>query len=191
MALPGISFEIVRTAGPVLGVRTDRGGLLALTERGPEEQPTLVHGAAEFHEVFGGTLDGTLGAIAADAFFKNGGQELVVGRFVPCEAKAARGELPFVPATGLVPALKLLVSQGGAFGNRVNVDSTIYVRRRLRGACTVLPSPTTLSFTGLTKSTTLFSFSTMCTGMRIVRALSAIARVTAWRIHHVAYVENL
>ena len=34
--------------------------------------------------------------------------------------------------------------------------------------------------------TTLFSFSTMCTGMRMVRALSAIARVTAWRIHHVA-----
>ena len=39
--------------------------------------------------------------------------------------------------------------------------------------------------------TTLFSFSTMCTGMRIVRALSAMARVTAWRIHQVAYVENL
>ena len=34
--------------------------------------------------------------------------------------------------------------------------------------------------------TTLFSFSTMCTGMRMVRALSAMARVTAWRIHHVA-----
>ena len=34
--------------------------------------------------------------------------------------------------------------------------------------------------------TTLFSFSTMCTGMRIVRALSAIARVTACRIHQVA-----
>ena len=33
---------------------------------------------------------------------------------------------------------------------------------------------------------TLFSFSTMCTGMRIVRPLSAIARVTAWRIHQVA-----
>jgi len=25
----------------------------------------------------------------------------------------------------------------------------------------------------------------------MVRAWSAIARVTAWRIHHVAYVENL
>ena len=33
---------------------------------------------------------------------------------------------------------------------------------------------------------TRFSFSTMWTGMRIVRALSAIARVTAWRIHQVA-----
>ena len=31
----------------------------------------------------------------------------------------------------------------------------------------------------------------MCTGMRIVRAWSAIARVIAWRIHQVAYVENL
>ena len=37
----------------------------------------------------------------------------------------------------------------------------------------------------------LFSFSTTCTGIRIVRALSASARATAWRIHHVAYVENL
>ena len=37
----------------------------------------------------------------------------------------------------------------------------------------------------------LFSRSTMCTGMRIVRALSASARLTAWRIHQVAYVENL
>ena len=33
--------------------------------------------------------------------------------------------------------------------------------------------------------------STMCTGMRMVRAWSASARLTAWRIHHVAYVLNL
>jgi hypothetical protein len=31
----------------------------------------------------------------------------------------------------------------------------------------------------------------MCTGMRIVRAWSAMLRVIACRIHHVAYVENL
>ena len=33
---------------------------------------------------------------------------------------------------------------------------------------------------------TLLIDSTMCTGMRIVRAWSAMARVMAWRIHHVA-----
>jgi len=37
----------------------------------------------------------------------------------------------------------------------------------------------------------LFSFSTTCTGMRIVRDLFATPRCTAWRIHQVAYVENL
>jgi hypothetical protein len=34
--------------------------------------------------------------------------------------------------------------------------------------------------------TSLFMFSTMCTGMRMVRAWSASARVMAWRIHQVA-----
>jgi len=33
---------------------------------------------------------------------------------------------------------------------------------------------------------TLLMASIMCTGTRIVRAWSAIARVMAWRIHHVA-----
>ena len=37
----------------------------------------------------------------------------------------------------------------------------------------------------------LLIVSTMCTGTRIVRAWSAMPRVMAWRIHHVAYVENL
>jgi hypothetical protein len=31
----------------------------------------------------------------------------------------------------------------------------------------------------------------MCTGMRMVRDWSASARVMPWRIHQVAYVENL
>ena len=37
----------------------------------------------------------------------------------------------------------------------------------------------------------LLIVSTMCTGIRMVRAWSAIARVMACRIHQVAYVENL
>ena len=39
--------------------------------------------------------------------------------------------------------------------------------------------------------TTLWMVSTMWTGIRMVRAWSAMARVMAWRIHQVAYVENL
>ena len=35
------------------------------------------------------------------------------------------------------------------------------------------------------------SASLTCAGTRMVRPLSAMARVMAWRIHHVAYVENL
>ncbi len=41
------------------------------------------------------------------------------------------------------------------------------------------------------RTSLLDGFSTMCTGMRMVRAWSAMARVIAWRIHQVAYVENL
>ena len=37
----------------------------------------------------------------------------------------------------------------------------------------------------------LLIVSVMCTGIRMVRAWSAMERVIAWRIHHVAYVENL
>ena len=37
----------------------------------------------------------------------------------------------------------------------------------------------------------LFMLSFMCTGMRMVRDWSAMARVIAWRTHQVAYVENL
>ena len=37
----------------------------------------------------------------------------------------------------------------------------------------------------------LLIVSIMWTGMRIVRAWSAMERVIAWRIHHVAYVLNL
>ena len=37
----------------------------------------------------------------------------------------------------------------------------------------------------------LLTCSTRWTGRRIVRDWSAMPRVIAWRIHHVAYVENL
>ena len=50
--------------------------------------------------------------------------------------------------------------------------------------------PRSCSICRCTRASLLIT-STMCTGIRMVRAWSAIARVIACRIHQVAYVENL
>ena len=50
--------------------------------------------------------------------------------------------------------------------------------------------PRSCSICRCTRASLLMT-STMCTGIRMVRAWSAMARVIACRIHQVAYVENL
>ena len=118
MALPGISFEVARAAPPPLGIRTDRVALIALTERGPVETPTLIAGPDPFVTTFGCPLPGTLGALAAHQAFENGAEELVVTRFVPTlGASAATGELPLTSGS----VLPLRLREPGAFGNRVSV----------------------------------------------------------------------
>src|SRR5512146_97247 len=88
MSTPGLSFEIVRASTPVLGLRSDRTAIIALMERGPVETPVMVHSYDELVERFGGPLDGALGAIAAQGYFDNGGEQLLVTRFFPGEAGA-------------------------------------------------------------------------------------------------------
>lgn len=177
MALPGISFEIVRSAGPVLGIRTDRTAVLALTERGPVETPTLVHSLNEFIERFGNAVDGMLGAIAAKAYYQNGGQELVVARFVPDEAAHATGQHPLVGASLPGGTLDLEARYPGAFGDRINLDTFLTVRKRGRAAAT---DPITLVFSGL--SAALFNAADLGLPIRIlasgVDAWSRIAAIT-------------
>src|SRR5580693_5024281 len=123
MALPGLSFEIVRSSGPVLGIRSDQTAMIALTERGPALTPTLVHSIDEFTEQFGGPTPGMLGAIEAQGYYDNGGEQLIVTRFVPAEAQFAQATLPVVGATQ--PAsfgLNLWASGPGAFGNAIQVE---------------------------------------------------------------------
>ena len=69
-----------------------------------------------------------------------------------------------------------LASPGSSDNTMVAIDTTPI-------AANVIAVPAATSSSVLS---TLFIDSTMCTGIRIVRAWSAIARVTAWRIHHVA-----
>jgi hypothetical protein len=156
MALPGITFEIVRSSGPVLGLRADRTAMLALTERGPEEVPTLVHSHQEFVEIFGGEVDGMLGPLAARAYFENGGEELIVARVVPKHfpnddgvpvlATKAVGTLGVVGASDPSFLIELSARDRGAFANRLSVEAELTVRKRFRGT---IVNPTTIEFPGL------------------------------------------
>lgn len=137
MALPGLSFEVVRTPEPRVGLRSDRTALLALTERGPEEAPTEVHSYDHFVRVFGCRMLGALGPLAAKGYYDNGGQLLTVARFVPAEAKAAAGTLPVVHAsTPNSYVIAVSARHRGAFGDRLRVRAECHLRRRARGSVT-------------------------------------------------------
>ncbi len=135
MALPGLSFEIVRSAGPVLGLRADRTALLTLAERGPPEIPVLVQSHDEFVERFGSPVDGMLGPLLTESYFENGGQQLVVARFVPGGAARATGQLPLAGVTpeGIGATVDLSAREPGAFGNGLVVEALLAVRKRAKG----------------------------------------------------------
>lgn len=147
MALPGLSFEVVRP-GRVPGVRGDRIGLLALTSRGPVETPTVVRGIEEFRRRFGCTVPGMLGPLAAEACFSNGAEEVIVCRVAPVRdaelANRARGVLPQV--LGSTP-LPLEATEPGAFANQLEIEARLDIDRVAVGQ---LVAPTTLSLPGAT-----------------------------------------
>lgn len=131
MALPGLSFEIVRSDAPVVGLRSDRTAILAQTQRGRVERPVLVHSHDEFVREYGEPVDGMLGAIAAKAYFDNGGRDLLVCRFA--EVRGVEGLSGARAATGTIPAadgggvLALAARDPGAFGNAIQVDALLTV----------------------------------------------------------------
>ena len=132
MALPGLSFEIVRApASPAL--RSDRTAIIGLTQRGLKETPVLVESYDEFVEQFGEPVDGMLTPLLAKSYFDNGGQDLVVTRFAPDAAVAATGSLPLAGASGVVAAtLNLRARDVGDFGNAVSISALLDVRKRAK-----------------------------------------------------------
>lgn len=132
MALPGLSFEIVR-AQPSPVLRSDRTAVIGLTQRGPTETPVLVESYDEFVEQFGDPVDGMLTPLLAKSYFDNGGQDLVVTRFVPQAATPATGRLPLAGASGVVGAtLNLRTRDVGDFGNAISVSALLDVRKRAK-----------------------------------------------------------
>lgn len=143
MSTPGLSFEIVRASAPSLGLRTDRTAIIALTQRGPVETPVLVHGHDELVERFGCAMDGTLGALAARGYFDNGGEELIVTRFVTTSAEPASA---LVGTVGLITpiTLPLAASSPGRFGDDVEIDVIHSLRRRAKGSIDTIFTPADL-----------------------------------------------
>ena len=98
---PGVYVEEVDTgAKPIEGVSTTTTGMVGVTERGPENVPTLVTGVADFRRQFGWYLDrrvftGSTSYLphAAKGFFDNGGKRVYIVRVLPDEATAAEATL--------------------------------------------------------------------------------------------------
>ncbi len=133
MALPGLSFEIVR-AQPSPALRSDRTAVIGLTQRGLKETPVLVESYDEFVEQFGDPVDGMLTPLLAKSYFDNGGQDLVVTRFAPDAATAAQGSLPLAGASGVIAGttLNLKTRDVGDFGNAVSISALPDVRKRAK-----------------------------------------------------------
>ncbi len=93
--------------------------------------------------------------------------------------------------------MKSPIAESSSSPTGLSSETGVWFRRCIsRTSATVISSSAATSFGSGSRPSfctswrsaylTLFSRSTMCTGMRIVRDLSASALVTAWRIHQVA-----
>ena len=109
---PGVYVEEVPSANkPLEGVSTSTTGMVGVTRRGPVNEPTLTTSFADFVRKFGGYLDHRimppdpegldLDALpyAAEGFFANGGQRLVVTRVVGPNFAHATVDLYGIPET--------------------------------------------------------------------------------------------
>ena len=132
MPRPGLSFEVARSGQPVLGVRSDRGAMPALLQRGPVDRAVLVEGKAEFERVFGSPVLGMLGARAARAYFANGGVDLVVSRVRSPLSTSAAGEMPLTGVSGAT-SFALRLRDPGAYGNGTRLVGAPTVARRVEG----------------------------------------------------------
>jgi len=99
---PGVYVEEIDTGSkPIEGVSTSTGGMVGVTERGPEDVPILITSYGEFTRWFGGHLNVVdfpdmdnerpfrYLPHAVEGFFTNGGKRVYVTRIAPDEAVRA------------------------------------------------------------------------------------------------------
>jgi phage tail sheath protein FI len=130
---PGVYVEEIDTGSkPIEGVSTSTGGMVGVTERGPENVPILITSFGEFNRWFGGYLDPQIfvnpqGPIvflphAVDGFFTNGGKRVFVVRVIDDLASFASTVLHERDHAGADTALLFPVAAGA--GNIIVIDNT-------------------------------------------------------------------
>src|SRR5262245_34325446 len=121
---PGVYVEEIDTGSkPIEGVSTSTGGMVGVTERGPENVPILITSFGEYSRWFGGYLDPQVFVNpqgpncflphAVEGFFTNGGKRVFVVRVLDNLATFAGTFLFDRTSVGTSTALLLPVAVGG------------------------------------------------------------------------------
>ncbi|MEJ5990269.1 phage tail sheath subtilisin-like domain-containing protein [Ramlibacter sp. PS3R-8] len=122
---PGVYSERADAdAGGVLALRSDVAGFVGMARRGPLHLPVPLASFRQFQAWFGDPFDGGYLALAARAFFDNGGSRLWAVR-VASEVAAVATRLL---GAGGTPAWRIEASSPGVWGNDLEVR--IHEQRR-------------------------------------------------------------
>lgn len=120
--MPGVVISTsVRTGPSTTTVReSSQLFVVGLTERGPSDEPVLVHNLGEFEDVFGDYLTSTYTHSTVETFFEEGGTRAYVARAVG--ASATVGALTL--GDGQEAAITLTANGAGAWSADVEVRVT-------------------------------------------------------------------
>ena len=122
---PGVYFERVDAAPPLVGARTDVAGFVGLAQRGPLGGAVRVDSWPQFQSRFGSFVPWAFLAYGVKAFFENGGRTCFVARVAGPSAAATSFVL--VRADG-TPVMKVEALDAGTWARRQLAVSVVNVR---------------------------------------------------------------
>lgn len=136
---PGVyAEEIPGNDKPIAGSNTSTALMLGVTERGPVNVATPISSVAAFRQIFGGKLDHRIYTegryalpYAAEGFFDNGGQQLVVWRLLGPDATCAETVI-YVELGDSASASKLSLQRNRRVPRRRSVMQVPFLRIRAR-----------------------------------------------------------
>lgn len=116
--VPGVYVsEIPGQRSPIQGVSTEIAAFVGVTEKGPENTPTLITSMVYFYDIFGGYSWNTYLAYSVYAFFAEGGSSCYVVRASLNDQSVA------TPAgSELIPGNKIIASNLGSWGQKISFE---------------------------------------------------------------------